>query len=95
MMRIEMVKDIYHPNAYLSNIRNVRLGLRARTKILNVMEKTIGDAKTIATQAGLSYAVTVHHLKLLGAEEIVDGKDHKPSIWATTGKGQKRLMPSI
>jgi hypothetical protein len=32
---------------------------------------------------------------LLGAEEIVDRKDHKPSIWATTGKGQKRLMPSI
>ena len=94
MMRIEMVKDIYHPNAYLSNIRNVRLGLKARTKILNVMEQTVGDAKTIATQTGLSYGVTVHHLKLLGAEEIVDRKDHKPCIWMTTGKGQKRLVPS-
>ena len=93
-MRIEMVKDIYHPNAYLSNIRNVKLGLKARTKILNVMENTAGDAKTIATQAGLSYGVTIHHLKLLGAEEIVDRKDHKPSIWVITGKGQKRLMPS-
>ena len=93
-MRIEMVKDIYHPNAYLSNIRNVRLGLKARTRILNVMEKTIGDTKTIATQAGLSYGVTIHHLKLLGAEEIMDRKDHKPCIWATTGKGQKRLVPS-
>jgi hypothetical protein len=89
-----MVKDVYHPNAYLSSIRNVRLGLAARTKILNVLEKTIGDARTIATQAGLSYGVTVHHLKLLAVEEIVDRKDHKPCIWATTGKGQKRLVTS-
>jgi hypothetical protein len=89
-----MVKDIYHPNAYLSRIRNVKLGLKARTRILNVMEKTVGDAKTIAAQAGLSYGVTVHHLKLLSAEEIVDRKDHKPCIWVTTGMGQKRLVPS-
>ncbi len=89
-----MVKDSYHPNAYLSNIRNVRLGLKARTKILNVIEKTSGDTKTIATQAGLSYAVTVHHLRLLKREEIVDSKDHKPRLWMATGKGQKRLVPS-
>lgn len=90
-----MVKAVYHPNAYLSSIRNVRRGLAARTKILNVLEKTMGDARTIGTQAGLSYGVTVHHLKLLAVEEIVDRKDHKPCIWATTGKGQKRLVTSI
>ena len=94
MTRIEMFRDIYHPNAYLSRIRNVRRGLKARTKILNVMEETVGEAKTVAAQAGLSYGVTVHHLKLLSAEEIVDRKDHKPCIWAITGKGQRRLVPS-
>jgi len=93
-MRTEMGRDVYHPNAYLSTIRNVRLGLAARTKILNVLEKTVGDARTIATQAGLSYGVAVHHLKLLGVEEIVYRKDHRTSIWVTTGKGQKRLVTS-
>ena len=89
-----MGRDVYHPNAYLSTIRNVRLGLAARTKILNVLEKTVGDARTIATLAGLSCGVAVHHLKLLAVEEIVYRNDHKPSIWVTTGKGQKRLVTS-
>ena len=89
-----MVKDVYHPNAYLSNIRNVRLGLAARTKILNVIEKTVGDAKTIAAEAGVPYAVAMHHLKLLLVEGIVSRKDRKPGIWVATGKGQKRLVSS-
>jgi predicted transcriptional regulator len=89
-----MGRDVYHPNAYLSAIRNVRLGLAARTRILNVLEKTTGDTRTIATQAGLSYGVAVHHLKLLTAEDIVNRKDIRPCVWATTGKGQKRLETS-
>jgi len=93
-MRTDMGRDVYHPNAYLSTIRNVRLGLAARTKILNVLEKTIGDARTIATQAGLSYGVAGHRLKLLAVEEIGYRNDHKPSNCVTAGKGQKRLVTS-
>ena len=89
-----MVKNVYHPNAYLSNIRNVRLGLGARTKILDVLEKTVGDAKTIAAEAGVPYTVAIHHLKLLLVEGIVSRKDRKPGIWVATGRGQKRLVPS-
>ena len=89
-----MVKEVYHPNAYLSSIRNVRLGLAARTRILNVIEKTVGDAKTISAQAGMSYAVVMHHLKLLLIEGIVSRKDRRPGIWVVTGKGQKRLVSS-
>lgn len=89
-----MVKEIYHPNAYLSRVRNVSRGLRARTKILNSLEKTIGDAKAVSTQSGLTYGVAMHHLKLLAADGIVDHRDHRPCIWSMTGKGQKRLVAS-
>jgi predicted transcriptional regulator len=89
-----MVKDTYHPNAYLENIRNMKLGLKARTKILNVLEKSSGDAKTLAEQAGLPYGVTMHHLKLLGAEDIVHRKGNRPYVWVLTGMGQKRLVNS-
>jgi predicted transcriptional regulator len=89
-----MVKEIFHPNAYLSNIKNVKRGLRARTKILNALEKTSGDAKAIGKEAALPYGVAMHHLKLLGKEGIVHRKDSKPCVWAITGIGQKRLVNS-
>jgi hypothetical protein len=87
-----MSKEIYHPNAYLAGIRNVRLGLRARTKILNTLEKMTGDAKTVALQSGLTYAVAMHHLKLLRKSGVVEWKESNPHVWASTGLGQKRLM---
>jgi DNA-binding transcriptional ArsR family regulator len=89
-----MVKEIYHPNAYLSCVKNVVRGLKARTKILYALEKAIGDAKAVATRSGLTYRVAMHHLKLLAADGIVDYKDHRPCVWAITGKGQKRLITS-
>jgi hypothetical protein len=89
-----MVKQNYHPNAYLSNIKNVKRGLIARTKLLNVLEKTSGDAKAIGNEAALPYGVAMHHLKLLGKEGIVRRKDSKPCVWTITGVGQKRLVNS-
>ena len=87
-----MLKETYHPNAYLANLRNVRRGLRARTKVLNALEKGSGDAKTIAQEAALHYSVVMHHLKLLQSEGIVRRTDGKPSVWTLTGAGQKRLV---
>jgi predicted transcriptional regulator len=86
-----MFREAYHPNAYLSNIKNNRLGLRARTRILNLLEKVSVDAKTISKEAEMHYGVVMHHLRLLKAEALVERKPSKPYIWAVTGKGQKRL----
>ncbi len=87
-----MLKETYHPNAYLANLRNISLGLRARTRILNVLERGSGDAKTIAKGASMHYGVVMHHLKLLQSEGIVRREGGKPFVWALTGAGQKRLV---
>lgn len=89
-----MVKEIYHPKAHLSNIRNIRRGLQTRTKILAVLEKRSGDVKSVAIESEMFYGVVVHHLKLLRAEGIVERRSSKPHIWMLTGLGQKRLVNS-
>jgi predicted transcriptional regulator len=86
-----MLKETYHPNAHLARIKNTKLGLRARTRVLNVLEKLSGDAKEVAKESGLRYAVIMHHLKLLAAEGIVERKGSRPYVWGLTGMGQKRL----
>jgi predicted transcriptional regulator len=87
-----MVKEAYHPNAYLVDYRNVKPGLRARTRLLNALESISGDAKTIEKRAGLHYGVVMHHLKLLEARGLVQRKGSRPSVWKLTGLGQKRLQ---
>lgn len=89
---MHMLREAYHPNAYLTNIKNIKLGLRARTRILNVLDKDFSNAKTIAKETGLHYGVIIHHLRLLEAEGIVERKPGKPHIWVLTGLGQKRLV---
>jgi hypothetical protein len=86
-----MSRETYHPNAYLENIKNIKRGLKARTKILDTLEKFSADAKTVMQNTELAYGVVIHHLKLLEAEDITQRKGTKPYIWALTGRGQKRL----
>jgi DNA-binding transcriptional ArsR family regulator len=86
-----MLKEVYHPNAYLVDFRNIKLGLRARTLILNALERKSADAKIIARNTGLPYGVVMHHLKLLETRGIVERKGVRPFSWALTGFGQKRL----
>lgn len=86
-----MNKEVYHPNAFLTDFRNIKPGLRARTHILNTLEKVSANAKIISEQTGLSYGVTIYHLKLLEDKRIVQRKGSRPSIWKVTGLGQKRL----
>ena len=90
-----MLREAYHPNAYLASIKNMKLGLRARTRILDVLEKLSVDAKSVAKNAGMPYASVMHHLKLLEAEGIVNRKGGKPYVWTLTGLGQKRLANSV
>jgi len=89
-----MFKEIYHPNAFLSNVRNIKRGLKTRTQILFALEKGSVDATSIATQAGLHSNVVRHHLKLLLKEGIVERRSVRPQIWQITGVGQKRLVGS-
>lgn len=86
-----MPKESFHPNAYLTDFRNVKMGLKTRTAILEVLEKTPADAKEIANRTGLQYNVVLHHLKLLEAKGIVQRRSGRPSTWMLTGLGQKRL----
>jgi hypothetical protein len=85
------MKEALHPNAYLECVRNVRSGVRARTKILESLEKVPSDAVGIAKDAALSYGVVIHHLRLLRNEGIVQRKGVRPYCWVSSGLGQKRL----
>jgi DNA-binding transcriptional ArsR family regulator len=86
------INEPFHPNAYLQRIKNVRNGLRARTRILVVLEKRSSGAAGIAKGTSLSYSVVMHHLRLLKNEGTVDRKGSRPYVWVLTGLGQKRLV---
>jgi predicted transcriptional regulator len=81
-----------HPNAYLKNVRNVKCGLKARSKILEILEEKPYDAPRIAKRTALSYNVVTYHLHLLKDEGIVTRNGRRPYFWAATGLGQKRLQ---
>lgn len=90
-----MLKIAYNPNAYLAQRRNVRLGLVARSKVLQVVEKHAATIRVIIDATGLKYPVVLYHLRLLEREKVVQRQGtKKPYIWALTGVGQKRLVSS-
>jgi predicted ArsR family transcriptional regulator len=83
----------YHPKSYLSSVRNVPLGLRSRTVILNVLEIGERTAREIVMQANISYARVLHHLHLLEREKLVERIGQKPPfLWRMTEYGQRRLV---
>jgi predicted transcriptional regulator len=85
-------KERYHPNAYLEHRRNVTKGLKARTKILEVMDRTNElTIKEVSQLALLSYSSSLHHVRLLEDEEILKREGKRPYKWKLTGKGQKSL----
>jgi predicted transcriptional regulator len=90
-----MLKIAYNPNAYLMQKRNVRLGLVARSKILQVIEKQATSIRVIRDATGLKYAVVLYHLRLLEEERVVQRQGgKKPYSWSLTGVGQKQLVGS-
>jgi predicted transcriptional regulator len=92
MSLVSCIKEIFHPNAYLQRTKNVKNGLKARTTILDFLEKRSSDAVAIAKETSLSYGVVMHHLRLLKNEGTVDRKGTRPYFWLLTGLGQKRLV---
>ncbi len=73
-------------------MKNVKSGLKARSKILNALEKRSSNAAAIAKEKSLSYGVVMHHLRLLENEGTVNRKGKRPYFWVLTGLGQKRLV---
>jgi DNA-binding transcriptional ArsR family regulator len=80
-----------HPNAYLRNIRNVKSGLAARSKILFLLDSRGDSASKIARASGLTYGVVTHHLRLLECQGTVERRGSKRFVWLATGYGQTRL----
>ena len=70
----------------------MKSGLKARTLILNALDKQSSNGGTIAKENRLSYAVVMHHLRLLEAEGVARRKGRRPYSWVLTGFGQKRLV---
>jgi predicted ArsR family transcriptional regulator len=85
------LKQIWHPNAYLKNIRNVRSGLSVRTKLLVLLDAQGLSAAKIAKESKLSYNVVMYHLRLLKTEGTVERHGERRYVWLPTGMGQKRL----
>jgi len=89
---VDLIKETYHPNAYLHCVKSVKTGLVARTKILNLLETTTSSATGIAQKTGLSYVSVLHHLRLLERVGAARRKARRPYLWELTGSGQKRLI---
>jgi len=85
------LKASFHPKAFLSQKRNVKLGLVARTRIILALEKAGANARSVANTIGLNYHIVLHHLHLLEAEKVVTRKGKRPFLWELTGAGQQRL----
>ncbi|HYB93146.1 MAG TPA: winged helix-turn-helix domain-containing protein [archaeon] len=82
----------YYPQAYLSKKRNLKTGLRSRTKILQTLELGEKTAREISETMKTSYACASHHLHLLRAENyVIRVGEKKPFKWRTTGLGQQKL----
>ena len=88
---MQKVKMEFHPKAFLSQKRNVKLGLIARTRILVVLEKSPAKVKEIADTSKLGYKIVLHHLHLLEVEKVTTRSENRPYIWQLTGVGQQRL----
>jgi len=86
------LKASFHPKAFLSQKRNVKLGLTARTRIIVALEKAASSIRGVANATGLNYNVVLHHLRLLEAEKVVTRKGNRPFLWELTGMGQQRLV---
>jgi len=83
----------FHPNAFLQLKRNVKAGLVARTKILNVLETGNRIAGDVCRASGLTYACVIYHLKSLRTEKLVSRSGTKrPFMWALTNLGQQKLL---
>ncbi len=83
------MQEEIEPQAYLRNLRNVRRGLRARSKIArNMRNNGASKGREIARAAGLSYSAAMRHLRHMNEEHIVEKSKEG---WSLTGLGQQAV----
>jgi predicted transcriptional regulator len=88
-----MARNEVHPKAYLSTKRNVKAGLRARSKTLFILEEAKRSASDISKRSGLGYDCITYHLRSMRKERLVERSRQRPYVWALTRFGQQRLNP--
>lgn len=88
-----MARNELHPKAYLATKRNVKAGLKARSKILFVLEERKRGASDISKRSGLSYHCVTYHLGSMKKERLVERSRRRPYVWELTLFGQQRLNP--
>ncbi|MCL1971087.1 MAG: winged helix-turn-helix domain-containing protein [Candidatus Bathyarchaeota archaeon] len=69
----------------------MRCGLKARTKLLLLLDVNFCSASELSSKTGFSYNVVMHHLRLMYREGIVEHKGDRKYVWLLTGVGQTRL----
>ncbi|MBS7641585.1 MAG: hypothetical protein QW374_01420 [Candidatus Bathyarchaeia archaeon] len=85
--------DRYDAKSYLVTTRNVKKGLRTRSRIIELLRIGISDANTISEAIGRSYSATLKQLRKMERDGIVVRVSRRPSTWRITGKGQQELAP--
>jgi DNA-binding transcriptional ArsR family regulator len=81
----------FEPEAFLRSLRNIRPGLRARSKIVKILKIGSHTAMQVASISGMSYRSVLNHLKALERDKIAIRTASKPSKWSLTGVGQQSV----
>ncbi len=83
------MQERIEPEAYLRSLRNVRRGLRARSRLISAVRNGKSTkGQEISREAGLSYGAAMRHLRNMKAERIVE---KNKSGWRLTGLGQRAV----
>ncbi len=84
------------PRAYLHRVRNVRKGLRTRTKMIMVLEGSPSTVKELSEKIGLTSSAIRRQLRNMEAEGIVvQIRSGRRTLWKLTGVGQRTLEESL
>jgi DNA-binding transcriptional ArsR family regulator len=86
------MQEVYHPNAWFSDFRNVKAGLERRTSILRILEQFSVTANQLSERIDVTYSTILYHLHNLESRGIVEKADVKPPyIWLSRSVGQQTL----
>ena len=86
------MQEIYHPNAWFSDFRNVKAGLERRTSILRILEQSSATANQLSERIDVTYSTILYHLHNLESRGIIEKVDAKPHyMWLSRSVGQQTL----
>ncbi|MHC1590349.1 MAG: winged helix-turn-helix domain-containing protein [Candidatus Hecatellaceae archaeon] len=83
---------VFNPNAYLPNFRNRKVGVKARSLILNALGEKPLNTGGLKSETGLSEGSLRYHLKLLERYKLVRRiKSGRKASYQLTGLGQQPI----